>query len=396
MATVQTKTPLTTAARFKTFMKNEMKCDDAVITGLTKYQGINELDEFKGMEETDWYTVAKQLLSPPDTVTGGVSSKTSPIIITAVSLKRLKAASITVRYYYSCGYDLTVENMRWPLIEEVSAVLKSLNDRKEKSLDMKLTKLSKNGEFPMWLEKNLIQLDSFIGNRGIPLSYLIRDEETPPAAPDLLKGKPYCEAHGSVEMVLIERATFDDPLYTQDDRMLFDKLAAAWSGTELDTCITAQMQRLKKGRALYLQSVKEFASKDKWMEIVTKCEDTLNNSKFHGTGNKYSMNMHISRHRVAFSKMEVAARQGKVKFSLPDETTRVRRLIKSMEDCTNQKLISRIENVLSDDAPTGKTITLIYVCSIYCLPVPYTPVVRKMTRAMGTKEEKCIGVITQS
>ena len=44
MLTVQTKTPLTTAARFKTFMKNEMKCDDAVITGLTKYQGINELD----------------------------------------------------------------------------------------------------------------------------------------------------------------------------------------------------------------------------------------------------------------------------------------------------------------------------------------------------------------
>ena len=143
------------------------------------------------MEGTYWYTVAKQLLSPPDTVTGGTVTKTSPIIITAVSLKCLKAASITVRYYYVCGYDLTVENMKWPLIEEVSAVMKSLEDKKEKSQDMKLSKLSKKGEFPMWLEKNLIQLDSFIGNRGIPLSYLVRDEETPPAAPDLLKGKPY-------------------------------------------------------------------------------------------------------------------------------------------------------------------------------------------------------------
>ena len=76
-------------------------------------------------------------------------------------------------------------------------------------------------------------------------------------------------------MVLIERATYNDPLYTQDDRMLFDKLAAAWSGTELDTCITAQMQRSKKGRLLYQQSVREFANKAKWMEIVTKCERHL-------------------------------------------------------------------------------------------------------------------------
>ena len=78
----------------------------------------------------------------------------------------------------------------------------------------------------MWLEKNLIQLDSFIGNRGIPLSYLVREDVIPPAAPDLLIGKPYSEKHGSVEMVLIERATQNDPLYTHEDRMVFDKLAA--------------------------------------------------------------------------------------------------------------------------------------------------------------------------
>ena len=68
----------------------------------------------------------------------------------------------------------------------------------------------------------------------------------PPTAPDHLKGKPYSEEHGSVEMVLIEHATHDDPLFTQDDRMLFDKLAAAWSGTELDTRITAKIQILKR------------------------------------------------------------------------------------------------------------------------------------------------------
>ena len=105
---------------------------------------------------------------------------------------------------------------------------------------------------------------------------------------------------------------------------------------------------------LYQKSVREFANKAKWMEIVTKCEEILTTSKFHGNGNKYSMNMHISRHRVSFPQMYVASLQGKVKFAFPDETTRVCRFVKSTEDCKDQKLISRIENVLSDDLPTGK------------------------------------------
>ena len=90
-----------------------MKCSYAFITGLDAYQGINDLDEFKGMDEIDWYTVKKKkLISPPDTVTGTSFIKTSHIIITEISLERLKATSITVLYYDLCGYSLTVENVK--------------------------------------------------------------------------------------------------------------------------------------------------------------------------------------------------------------------------------------------------------------------------------------------
>ena len=52
--------------------------------------------------------------------------------------------------------------------------------------------------------------------------------------------------------------------------------------------------------------------------------------------------------------MKLASRQGKVTLALPYKTTQVRQFITSMEDCKDQKLISRIENVLSDDVTTGK------------------------------------------
>ena len=90
-------------------------------------------------------------------------------------------------------------------------------------------------------------------------------------------------------MVLIERATHNNPLYTQDDRMVFDNLAADQSGTEHNTCITAKMQRSMKGCLLYQQSVREFANKAKWIEIVTTFEETLTKPKVHGNRNKYSM-----------------------------------------------------------------------------------------------------------
>ena len=173
MAAVQTITSLDTVGIFDAFMKTEMKCSKKVIDALDLYQGIDDLSEFKVFDSKEWDEIAKQLLSPPDKVVGIKTVKQSPIILTAVSLKRLKGSSIAVRYYDMCDYTLTVENMKWPLVEEVSAVVKSLHDCKERSQEKKLTKLKRDGEFPMWLEKNLIQLDSMIRISAILLSYLI-------------------------------------------------------------------------------------------------------------------------------------------------------------------------------------------------------------------------------
>ena len=83
---------------------------------------------------------------------------------------------------------------------------------------------------PIWLKKHLVSLDRVPGRRSITLSYLFRKDvilatdgnEDPPK---LLVDKPYAEEYGSVEMTLIERATHSHPLYTQDERMLFDLLS---------------------------------------------------------------------------------------------------------------------------------------------------------------------------
>lgn len=76
------------------------------------YQGVNEFETFKGMEEMDWYTVTNKLLHCPDIVTGNSSRKTSHIIVTEILLKELNTASIPLYYYYSCNYESSIENMK--------------------------------------------------------------------------------------------------------------------------------------------------------------------------------------------------------------------------------------------------------------------------------------------
>jgi hypothetical protein len=62
-----------------------------------------------------------------------------------------------------------------------------------------------------------------------------------------------------------------------------------------------------------------------------------------------------------------ASKQGNTSFVLTDEPTRVRYFLTSIEDCLDQKLISRIESVKSDDGPNGKN-NEFDLCVQYLLP----------------------------
>ena len=171
MSTTQNRVLLNTTTRYNAFMKDVMKCKPDVIKALEDYQGITDVETFGEFENEEWNGVVKQFLSPPMKSGGTPQAPTltrqSPIIITAISLKRLKAASCAVRYYKSCGYPLTVQNMAWVCVEMNYEVMKSLDDAKDQVA--KLPRLSRDGLFPLWVEKYSILLDRIVGYRGIPL-----------------------------------------------------------------------------------------------------------------------------------------------------------------------------------------------------------------------------------
>ena len=355
---VQGTTNLTTATQWKTLLNRELKCSNPVIESLKLHQEIDAVNKLYEFEDKDWDTISKQCLRPP---TG------DPVIIPVITLKRLKASSKAAKYYTWCGYTMTVQNMKWSIIEKISEVLKSYEQKFDSSLEAKYAKLRGNGRMPMWLEKNKSEIDTSIGIRKIPLSYVVRPDDVPGPPPPLLQNLPYSAEHPSVELTLIHRATHDHPLIDEDKKLLFTKLVDAWTGTEVDNLLTGAMREEKDGRSFWIQATKEFAGKDKWEQMIKDAELTFTTDKWTGTGTKHTLNAHANKHRMAYSRIEVASRQDSVDYTLPSMPQRVSYFLDSIT-ANDPDLLTRIQIAKSDMAAGGKA-TNLDACIEFLLPV---------------------------
>ena len=79
-----------------------------------------------------------------------------------------------------------------------------------------------------WTEAFQVFLNRKIGNRNIPLTYIICDEPNPPAvAPPLAVGQPHSIEHGSVEAELIAQASHTHVLFRDNNSNLYFLLEEA-------------------------------------------------------------------------------------------------------------------------------------------------------------------------
>ena len=85
--------------------------------------------------------------------------------------------------------------------------------------------ITKNFGIIKWLEVFKDHVTLVIGERNIPLSYLIRENDVAALiVPPLAADKSYSTEHGSVEEELVARATHHDTLYREDNKSLYHML----------------------------------------------------------------------------------------------------------------------------------------------------------------------------
>jgi hypothetical protein len=299
-------------------------------------EGINSVNGLKEFDKDDIVQVAKNLRS-------------ANLVFGAKSQKRLIVACQLVRYYDAVGRTITANNIMWdPIMENFETQWKALIDAKGEGNEPETPKITKSLGVVEWSEAFIDYLHRCIGVRMIPLAYVVREVEDPPAAaPPLAANSPHSEEHKSIENELIARAKHEHPLFRNDNKKVYNMLEVATRGTQYSATLKG-FQRNKDGRGAYLSILSQHVGLDKLQLAVTKHESFLTSQKWKSTSN-LSLESFCAKHRTAFEGIKAACEKG-VPYQLPTEYTRVTHLLNAIET-SDAGLQAAMANVKADNDP---------------------------------------------
>ena len=189
---------------------------------------------------------------------------TPPYQLSAKSQRRLLVASHLLQYYATTGRLVVVSMMQYTtIVKDFETQWNTLISRNGRDVTSTLF-ITKSFGVIKWLEVFKDHLTRIIGERNIPLSYLIHENDVvalivPPLAAD----KAYSTEHGSVEEELVERATHHDTLYREDNKSLYHMLEGGVRNTPCAASLKTFM-RGKDGREAFLAIKRKYAGVDKW------------------------------------------------------------------------------------------------------------------------------------
>jgi hypothetical protein len=282
-----------------------------------------------------------------DNVVANLRKLTPPVRLSALCVKRLKIAAEGVRYYKNLGRDLSATGMQYVVLDVFWKQFQSLKAQKKSSAEAKFPKMDRHVSMLRWTELALNALNSRIGGRYAPLSYVIRkDEAVPSVAHVLAANLPWCEEYGSVKEELINRLSFMDPVFNDDMAALYDLLVEALHGTQYAATLIS-FKKKKNGRAAWFALLRQHAGTDKWEQELKREQEVLTSHSWKGNNN-ITLSKFTDKHRSSYINMVTCAYH--VEFQLPNERTRVKYLTDAIK-CPDAGIQARLASISGDDRP---------------------------------------------
>jgi hypothetical protein len=356
-----------TAAQTTAFFENadQMAIPNATVLQLVA-EGIDSVDDLSEFDKDTISQIASNLRRP---------AAGNHFVFGAKSQKRLAVACKIVRYYETVGRPLTAGNLAWDtVIKNFEIQWKALKTKKDGD-EPETPKVTKGLNIMKWSDSFFDFLNRCIGVRMIPLVYVVRAEETPPAITALAAGQPHSNEAGCIERELIDRASHNHPLFRDDSATVYYKLEEATRGTTFAASIKP-FQRNKNGRGAYNAIINQFAGEDKWEAEIKAKEALLHGIKWKGQSN-YTLERHCASHRAAYISLVACAEH--VAYQLPNEHSRVGYLLDGIQN-NDPGLQAAMANVRSSKGP-GEMRSSFEQTVAHILP--YDPVAKKGTS--GTK-----------
>ena len=243
----------------------------------------------------------------------------------AIQIYRIHTARLAYDFLTTVGRGVTPQLMNFTQylkdfrIEYDSIVKLSKQDEPD------IPKSSKDLQIMNWQSAFENYCNSIFRVRRIPLSYVIHDNDGPPANDDLLAGCLYGKS-GSLLDDLIARASHQHPLFKTDNQKVYKILAECTLGTQYTLTVTTYSKR-KDGRSAYKALVNSHLGDDKWDKKVEATVNQIMNLKWNGR--VYPLEKYCNKHRAAHAFLDEA--KDHVKVHEFNDGSKVKYLIDNIE-----------------------------------------------------------------
>ena len=250
--------------------------------------------------------------------------------ISQITERRLTLAVFAAHYYASIGRPIDNQSMTWARIQNFATYITIRANYlapAEPSAHLAGTSFATTIEI---VENHLART---LGSTKLPLAYVIRPVQiVQPIAFHPLNNfdtLPYASLQfAGFNEELIARIPHTTPEFETDNSMVFSILLNIFGKTKYVSSMQPFRAR-HNGRAAYLALLQHNLGSNQYQVMFHDAETIVSTHKYFGTNPHYTLATHIAKHRAAHDRMRRASNS--VNFALPTETTRVLRLLQSLE-----------------------------------------------------------------
>jgi hypothetical protein len=247
------------------------------------------------------------------------------VYVSAKAEMNLAAACFMARHYKRTNRTLSTEELTVDKVQQFAEWKEAEDDYKEPDVALKLTKPEKIIDFiDEWPE----HLALYNGQNARPLSYVIRDEVTPPDdEEDPVFGEPET-VYASLRDEVAARADHNAAQFRIDNARVFELLNDAVTEHKHVKTWIKPFATKRDGRGAWIAFKAHYRGSSEMEAIETAAEHRLETTIYRGEKPRYNFEKHASMHRKAHLELEKATGQ------TINEATKVRRLTKSIQVST--------------------------------------------------------------
>jgi hypothetical protein len=237
----------------------------------------------------------------------------------------LTVVCFMAKHYHRTSRALVPNDITVALIQRFIQYKEAEDAYKEPDDALKLVKVDKVIDF---IDEWPDNLALFNGQNGRPLNYVIRDAV---AVPNAATDPPFGEVgteYASLRDEITARADHTAPQYCLDNAKVFEMLNDAISEHKNVKTWIKNYAKARDGRGAWFAFKAHYRGSSEIEAIESAAEQRLEDLIYKGEMPRYNFETHVSMHRKSHLELEKATG-----IAMP-ETTKVRRLIKSLKAST--------------------------------------------------------------